>query len=463
MGSFLTGAFGTGNSFTATGANLQGQNFTNELAGSSSNVNQNLSNEGGLANILMSQAGGNGPNPAQLQLQQASDAATKQNAGMIASQRGLNPALAQRQIAENNANMSQQAAGQSAVLGQQEQLGAEGALSGLYGTIGGQAGQQQSTLQQALASYNNAQVGMQSNLNNVNSQAAAQNAAAQSQMVGGVLSGGSSMISLAKGGVVPNPKTAMVPPAQRFDDGGSVQSNWGFGLPQTGSANDIANRFIAAGGKMGNIGKAINGITSIFNKKPQPGAAQASAPQTDDQAEEGYLDADSQLGVAGVDNPEIMMAGGAGDAGAASLSGAADLAGADAGAAAAAAGGAEGAGGLGLLALAAKGGEIPDHLHMMAQVYHPDFGSKLKQLKAKGGPVPGKAKVKGNSYSNDTVPAMLSPGEIVLPRSVTQSADPAKAAAQFVAEKLKSKQGSGNHVSDFHDALKKAVGQRRSK
>lgn len=50
-----------------------------------------------------------------------------------------------------------------------------------------------------------------------------------------------------------------------------------------------------------------------------------------------------------------------------------------------------------------------------------------------GGQVPGQAEVKGDSFNNDTVPAMLSPGEIVIPRSVMQSSNPTKAAADFVA------------------------------
>lgn len=39
---------------------------------------------------------------------------------------------------------------------------------------------------------------------------------------------------------------------------------------------------------------------------------------------------------------------------------------------------------------------------------------------AEGGMVPGRAKVKGDSSQNDTVPALLSAGEYILPRSVTQ-------------------------------------------
>lgn len=50
-----------------------------------------------------------------------------------------------------------------------------------------------------------------------------------------------------------------------------------------------------------------------------------------------------------------------------------------------------------------------------------------------GGAVPGQASVQGDSNKNDTVPAMLSPGEVVIPRSVMQSKDPAKAAAAFVS------------------------------
>lgn len=54
-----------------------------------------------------------------------------------------------------------------------------------------------------------------------------------------------------------------------------------------------------------------------------------------------------------------------------------------------------------------------------------------------------------DSPQNDTVPAMLSPGEIVLPRSVTMAADPVSAAAQFVAM-VKAGKGPEN-ASHFAD------------
>lgn len=50
-----------------------------------------------------------------------------------------------------------------------------------------------------------------------------------------------------------------------------------------------------------------------------------------------------------------------------------------------------------------------------------------------GGKVLGQAKVSGDSLKNDEVPAMLSPGEVVIPRSVIQSDDPVNNAAKFVA------------------------------
>lgn len=58
--------------------------------------------------------------------------------------------------------------------------------------------------------------------------------------------------------------------------------------------------------------------------------------------------------------------------------------------------------------------------------------------------------IQGDSPKNDVVPAMLSPGEIVLPRSVTQSGNPVQHAAEFVAALQANKRGyaDGGTVSD---------------
>jgi hypothetical protein len=56
-----------------------------------------------------------------------------------------------------------------------------------------------------------------------------------------------------------------------------------------------------------------------------------------------------------------------------------------------------------------------------------------------GGRVPGKSRVSGDSAANDTVPAMLSPGELVIPRSHAQSPQMAKAFIDHVMGKKRSK------------------------
>lgn len=65
-----------------------------------------------------------------------------------------------------------------------------------------------------------------------------------------------------------------------------------------------------------------------------------------------------------------------------------------------------------------------------------------------GGPVQAqapqqKAQVQGNSLKNDKIPAMVSEGEIVLPRTITQSPNAPQAAAQFVSAVMQGKHKGG--------------------
>lgn len=103
----------------------------------------------------------------------------------------------------------------------------------------------------------------------------------------------------------------------------------------------------------------------------------------------------------------------------------------------------------------ADGGEVPKTAPKMSAVgrYMSGLGAEMaappapmlaqggsvgSALKA-GGSVPGQAKVSGDSEKNDTVHALLSPGEVVIPRSVMQSSDPARSAAAFVQAVLAKK------------------------
>jgi hypothetical protein len=70
----------------------------------------------------------------------------------------------------------------------------------------------------------------------------------------------------------------------------------------------------------------------------------------------------------------------------------------------------------------------------------------------KGGTVPGKAQVPGDSEKNDIVPALLSPGEIVVPRTVVNKGS--KAVAKFVAETIRKEKGSTDKVQKKSDGGK---------
>lgn len=212
--SFLSSAVGGQSGFNAAPATGDAK-FTNQIGllpdiqqnketfndqlGSANTVN---ANQGNLAQQLNAQSQGQGPNIANLQLQQATDQNNKQAAGAIASQRGMNPALAARQIQMQAAANNQQAAGQSGVLRAQQQLASQGALANVYGQqanenlTGAQLANQQLGINQgALTAQNNAIVGANDNANQINANTAANNASAAQSAGGGFLGGVGSVLS----------------------------------------------------------------------------------------------------------------------------------------------------------------------------------------------------------------------------------------------------------------------------
>lgn len=338
-------------------------------------------NQNALAQALLAQSQGQGPNPAQNMLNQATNQNIQQNAGFTASQKGINPALAARLASQNQANMSQQAAGQGALMGAQQQLNAQQQLENLYG-------------QQAQENIAGQQI---------NAGTSAQNAAANQGTTSSLIQGGTSAALMAA-----------------MNKGGEVKSYAGGG--QVSASNQIAQQMLQHAG-VPMWGSGVQPIDmNIPGKKQGQVGTLAGGP---------------------MDTQGMAPAGGA--------SGLSDA-----------------ISGAGPAMLAYKGGKIPVHLEHIAKIYHPHAfipASNTEQLKAKGGKVPGKAQVSGDSIKNDTVKTMLSPGEMVIPRSVMQSKDPAEAAKEFVAQKLKekSKDGSGDAKKDFHMALKKAISSRKEK
>lgn len=146
-----------------------------------------------LAQALQAQMAGQGPNPAQTQFQGNVQSNIANAQGMIASQRGLNPALAARMGVNAASNANQQAALGSALLQQQQQVSATNSLGGLYGQM-----QQGNLGYQGL--YNQANLGQAG----INSGVQSGNTQRNAQLIGGVIQGGASAAAAAAahGGVV---------------------------------------------------------------------------------------------------------------------------------------------------------------------------------------------------------------------------------------------------------------------
>lgn len=189
--------------------------FAQALAGQNGIGNQSnvLAQQQQLANQFQNIGNGQGPNPALAQLNQQTGNNIAAQAALMAGQRGAgaNPGMIGRQIANQGANIQQQAVGQGATMQAQQQLAGLSALQNqqamMQGLTGQQVAQQQGALnagaQSALAGQQNV-YGMQANQNSANSGVAQQNAKSQAGGLGGVLSGIGSIIGLADGGSVPD-------------------------------------------------------------------------------------------------------------------------------------------------------------------------------------------------------------------------------------------------------------------
>lgn len=104
-------------------------------------------------------------------------------------------------------------------------------------------------------------------------------------------------------------------------------------------------------------------------------------------------------------------------------------------------------------AVAAKGGMAKHKVPAMVSPGETYLDKKEVKKVAKGADpleigekIPGKPKVKGNSYANDTVPKTLEAGGVVIPNSIMQSKDAEKKAAAFVKAIL-AKQGLKKSLS----------------
>lgn len=446
----------------------QGQTLANQLsnAGGVQNLGSALQSQQALANQQQGTAAqyqgianGTGPNPAQAALNQSTGQNVANQAALMAGQRGAsaNVGLLARQAAQQGAATQQQAVGQGATLQAQQQLGALSGLTAQQQAIGNtqqnvaniaaqQIGQQQAQ-QAQLAAQAAQQVGLQQAGTNA-AQQAASNITAQQQAQQQALAGQTNVLANQQIGT-----TAANTQAQQAEQSllqnalasqnqqnvnmqGNVNSaNAGLanttmqgqqgliggGLQGAASAASMAGK--TGGARGGMVHQYAEGgiATPIINPPPVPGAPQQQGPLSSfGQFLSGFGQPKSQNDQ---DQSSFNMSNN-GNPGAASLQkGMGNLV--------QAAGSKFGKSNIpasGIIAdnadlgmAAAKGGVAKKH----------DFRSggdvKAKDQKEK-------AVKAGNSYSNDKIPAVLSEGEVVIPRSVMQGKDPIRGAADFVAK-----------------------------
>ena len=388
------------------------------------------------AQALKAQAAGNGPSLAQRQL----DTATQQNAARaasaVASMRGINPALAARMIAQNQAATNQEAAGQAAttrlseqlqtqsLLGQAlearraQDLAAQQANTSTLGTLGG--------LQQG---QNSLRVQNQLGAEQINAGVASQNAETNKQIFGGIMQGvGAAMQGAGSGGggggmnvgsFMGKAHGGEIERPLRLMGGGSV---WQKILEQVGKGYSAMGKRLEE--------EKTTDAADRFSGGPRAGPPQVASPEITTPSLDtmgGYGQMVGAPPVPTATTPPTLD----------SMRGYGTMPGA---------------------------GPVPPQPTEDMQITAPTldsmrgYGASPGMARGgaidfrAGGPVPGKAAVRGNSPKNDTVPAMVSPGEIVLPRTVAQAPDAPEQAAAFVRA-IKAKKGGGADASGFARVL----------
>lgn len=374
-----------------------------------------LQNQSNTFNQLQNVALGQGPNPAQAQLAQATGANVANQAALMASQRGAsaNAGMIARQAAQAGGNLQQQAVGQAATLQAQQSLGALGQMGQLSTNqvqqqaanqnayAANQMSQQQMMLN-AINSINQARVGNTSSANAANSGVASGVAQQQGQLLGQLVgAAGSAMGGMAHGGMVEQP--------QRYAFAGMVgepaimaTAENTLAQPPMPELSTVDNANIAA--PKSSLGKFFEGYNKYQQNLNNPNQLQGTAL------------AGKTIGTAMGKGLKSMFAQGPSNTG----------------------GGVSGAGGMAAsmpTTALNKGGSVPALVSPGEQYLPPKDVEKAKEGKnplALGERIPGKPKVKGDNLINDTVPKTLKEGGIVIPNSIMQSKNPEKKAMEFV-------------------------------
>jgi hypothetical protein len=384
-----------------------------------------------LLNQLQTQAAGGGPNPAQTQLAQNTAANTANTAALMAGQRGAssNVGLAARQIGQQGALTQQNAVGQAATLEAQQQLQfqqqeqtqqAQMVNEGVTGATAANTAEQneQNILQNANTAYNNAGVSMQNGINAANAATSAANSGMIGQLGGGLLSGAAAgLIALAaKGGAVSklphmaaggvsSAGPALQAPGTAVAGAGGPGA--GASYAPTGSAGEASQTAIPNLGTNLGINDAAVGKAVASYMSPSTAAVTPQAPI--DVTSQTALPATYTPGT-GADAPitseDIGFAKGGNVMRGPNQSHVANF-------------------------LMASGGKVPAMVSPGEIYLNPDEVKKVVHEGANplkiGKKFLGKPKVKGDSLKNDTVPADLEEGGVVIPRHIMNKKDSEKA------------------------------------
>lgn len=374
----------------------------NQYAANLQHVNQGLTNQQNLVNQLQAQNGlanqsqvfnqlgqvaaGQGPNPAQAMLANATGTNTANQAALMAGQRGVgqNAGLLARQAAQQGAMNNQTMAGQAAALQAQQALAA-------LGQQGNIAGQQANQLLQGNQMYTNAGLQGQQNLLN------AQNAQNQAAIANAQMANQNNQINAGRQAQLEGNLAGGIGSALTGPLGDQIVSGVKgmFGGPSGQQTMDQA----ANTGVVGNLGSGVQGESSPMMDFSQPSLMEngnnfAVAAEGGQVTQQGMKGPRSKVGQ--------MFAGGG-----------------------------------------AVHKKVPALVSPGERYLSPKEVEKVKTGKKDpieaGEKIPGKPKVTGakNSYANDTVPKTLEEGGIVLPRSVTQAKHPHWAAHKFIAAIMK--------------------------
>lgn len=384
-----------------------------------------------LAQALLAQSQGQGPNPAMAMLNQQTGQNIAGQGALMAGQRGAsaNPGMLARQIAMQGSGIQQNAVGQAAALQAQQQLSAQQALMQQQNAMNSGALQGEGNQLGAMASQNATGVTGQLGAQGINANVAAGNQTGRNQMMGGLLQGGAmaGMMAMSdarqKTGAGPadmdgfldslspqtyqykNPDMAGAAPGQRYgvmaqDVEKSAPGNTIVQDTPQGKMMDPVQGLGVALAALGALNKRVRAMEGGQNMaqggmvQPLPSFAAAMDTQP---------------------IPLITAGGGANPYDMSRLMGAA--------------GGQK------------KVEGYSGTMMMPATGQNPNFLTA-----SQGAVVPGKAQYSGDTEKNDKVPAMLSPGEVVIPRSIAQGPNAPQKAAEFMKHLRSPRGGYGDVV-----------------